>query len=138
MDAARTGPGQPVGRRALSSVAFALLLITPVLVAAIGGGGAGAAVSTSKPTKAAIAKTCEQVADALADGPDPDVDPVGYALAQVRPLRSIKTSDTVLHTDIGNLAAAYETVYKTNDKKGTQAAVNKAGKKIDGICPGAF
>jgi hypothetical protein len=93
---------------------------------------AGAASSLAK------AATCQRVADILSDGPDPGVDPVGYALAQVLPLRQVKTTDEALHVDIENLASAYETVYKTNDKKGTEADVNRAGKKIDTICPGAF
>ena len=62
----------------------------------------------------------------------------GYALAQVLPLRQISTTDSTLDKDITNLASAYETVYKTNGKKGTEAAVNKAGKKLGTICPGAF
>lgn len=74
----------------------------------------------------------------LSNGPDPDADPVGYAISQVLPLRQISTTDSTLQKDITNLASDYETVYKTNGKKGTQAAVNKAGKKLDPICPGAF
>jgi hypothetical protein len=85
-----------------------------------------------------MAKTCTRLADVLSDGPGPAADPVGYALAQVLPLRQISTTDSTLQKDITNLASAYETVYKTNGKKGTEAAVNKAGKKLDTICPGAF
>jgi len=46
----------------------------------------------------------------LSDGPDSDVDPVGYALAQVLPLERVKTTDKALHTDVATLAAAFETV----------------------------
>jgi nitrogenase subunit NifH len=124
-------------RHRLRGILVALVVGSPMLVATIGIGGAGAS-TTPKTSKAAIAATCQRVSDILSDGPDPDADPVGYALAQVLPLRAVKTTDKALHTDIDNLASAYETVYKTNDKKGTETAVNKAGKKLDGICPGAF
>lgn len=78
------------------------------------------------------------MADVLSDGPDPDVDPVGYALAQVLPLRRISTTDITLKKDIDTLASAYETVYKTDDNKSAYDAVDKAGKELDEICPGAF
>ena len=121
--------------------ALALLVGLPVAGFALGTSGSGAGASpakSSRATPAQIAKTCTRVADVLSDGPDPDADPVGYALAQVLPLRQISTTDSTLQKDITNLASAYETVYETNGKKGTEAAVNKAGKKLDTICPGAF
>lgn len=109
------------------------------LLAATGGAASAATRKPSpQPTKAQLAMTCTRIADVLSDGPDPGADPVGYALAQVRPLREIATDDETLKKDIEALASAYETVYKTNDKKGTQAAVQKAGKMIDKTCPGAF
>ena len=114
-------------------------------VALVAAGLLGAACSSSPAkgastgsTSEAITRTCQRIADVLSDGPDPDADPVGYALAQVRPLRQITTTDRPLRTAIAALASAYETVYTTNDAKGTEAAVNRAGKKIDAICPGAF
>ncbi len=73
----------------------------------------------------------------LADGPDPDADPVGYALAQVLPLRGVQTSDVNLKKAIGELAAAYEAVYKSNAAPGTALAVTRANKAVDKICPGA-
>jgi hypothetical protein len=116
-----------------------LLLLIGTSVVATGVGSAAVAAPVSSPRdKAQLSLTCTRVADVLSDGPDPTVDPVGYALAQVLPLREIKTSDRELGRDIETLASAYETVYKTNGKKGTEAAVDKAGRKLDSICPGAF
>ena len=39
----------------------------------------------------------------LSNGPDPDADPVGYAQAQILPLREIDTSDANLHQAIDAL-----------------------------------
>jgi predicted Zn-dependent protease len=96
-----------------------------------------AMAATAKPAKAAIARTCRRIAEVLSDGPDPVADPVGYAEAQVRPLREIKTSDAKLKRAIDQLASAYERVYKTNAAKGTGAAVETADKAVDLVCPGA-
>ena len=56
---------------------------------------------------AATQDTCQRVSAVLSNGPDPDADPVGYAEAQVLPLRQ------------------------------TTEAVAVASKKVDSICPGA-
>ena len=119
---------------AAGALALGLALAGPALVLP----SAGASTAASAPTKAQVALACTRVADALADGPDPDVDPVGYALAQLRPLREIQTNDATLKKDIDKLATAYDTAYVTNNKKGAQAAVDKAGKALDLVCPGAF
>jgi hypothetical protein len=84
-----------------------------------------------------IAASCEHVADALADGPDPDADPVGYALAQIKPLRAIHTSDKPLGTAIARLASAYQTFYADNGTKAANALVTSAGDRVDKFCPGA-
>ncbi len=124
-------------RGRLGKLLVVALIAAPLLATTSCASGASTA-KTAKPTKAAIERTCTSVSDALADGPDPDVDPVGYALAQIRPLRAINTSDMALQKDITALDAAYQKVYATKDKKGTQTAVNKAGKALDTICPGTF
>jgi hypothetical protein len=85
----------------------------------------------------AVKSTCEQVSAALSDGPDPDADPVGYAQAQILPLRQIHTSDTNLQGAVNDLASAYEQFSVTNGTKETKRAVTRASDKIDAICPGA-
>jgi hypothetical protein len=85
-----------------------------------------------------ISATCTAVGAALSDGPDPDADPVGYAEAQIRPLRAIQTSDQALRVAIDNLAEAYARVFASN---GTSSAASKAvtaaASKVNAICPGA-
>ena len=117
---------------------LAVILVGGALLASSVGVASAEALGAPEQASARLAATCTRIADVLSDGPDPAVDPVGYALAQVLPLREVATTDRVLKKDIDLLAAAFEVVYKTNDKKGTEAAVDKAGKRIDSICPGAF
>jgi hypothetical protein len=86
---------------------------------------------------AAVRSTCQQVSAVLSDGPDPDADPVGYAEAQIRPLRQISTPDQALRDAIGQLARAYQEYYASNGTSTAKGAVAVASKKIDSICPGA-
>jgi hypothetical protein len=125
------------GRARLRGFALAALLGLPLWATACGSSSSGAAKSPGARPPSGVAVACQRVADVLSDGPDPGADPVGYALAQVLPLRQIKTSDAALKAAIDELAAAYESVYKTNAAAGTAAAVTKADTAVDKICPGA-
>lgn len=117
---------------------MAVIMGIPLLLAACGSSSASAkGTSTNTSSPASVALACQQVAGVLADGPDPDADPVGYALAQVLPLRGVQTSDVNLKKAIGELAAAYEAVDKSNAAPGTALAVTRANKAVDKICPGA-
>jgi tRNA U34 5-methylaminomethyl-2-thiouridine-forming methyltransferase MnmC len=82
------------------------------------------------------AATCRAVAAALSDGPDPSADPVGYAEAQVLPLRQITTSDASLQTAIHQLSSAYESFYKSNGAAASSRLVHTADKSVDKFCPG--
>jgi hypothetical protein len=117
----------------LSLTALAVLLP----VSACSSGGSAAASGTSNATTAAQG-ACQQVTAVLADGPDPGADPVGYAQAQVLPLRQIQTSDATLGAAIGALAAAYGS-YSAADGKSTAATttLNAAISKINTLCPAA-
>jgi hypothetical protein len=77
------------------------------------------------------------VSAVLSDGPDPGADPVGYAFAQILPLRQIHTSDRTLHAAIDDLATAYQEFYSSNGDKAAAKAVSKASDKVNAICPGA-
>ncbi len=85
-----------------------------------------------------IKGTCQEVSAVLSDGPDPGADPVGYAFAQILPLRQITTSDTPLQAAIDSLAAAYQKFYDDNGTgEAAKHAVNQASDKINALCPGA-
>jgi hypothetical protein len=93
--------------------------------------------SSSSSSGSAVSATCTQISAVLADGPDPDADPVGYAQAQILPLRALQTSDAALHTAIDNLAAAYQRVVTSNNSAAANKAVTAASAQVDAICPGA-
>jgi hypothetical protein len=107
-----------------------------MLVAALAVAVAGCGSSTSALTPS-LASTCQAVSAVLSDGPDPSADPVGYAEAQVLPLRHIQTPDRDLQRAIGDLASAYLQYYTTGGNSAARQAVSQAGKDVDAICPGA-
>jgi hypothetical protein len=87
----------------------------------------------------AVQQNCTSVSDVLSDGPDPDADPVGYAQAQVLPLRQLKISDTALHRDVLALASAFQVFSGGSHPGGTPDAlkVAKAENAVNSICPEA-
>ena len=95
----RSGPG-----RTLKLVGSTFLVV------------AALASCSSSPKSSALVggqQGCTAVADVLSDGPDPDVDPVGYAQAQVRPLEQLQISDVGLSKAVKNLAAAFSAASST-------------------------
>jgi uncharacterized heparinase superfamily protein len=110
----------------------------PALLAlAIATSGCGAAGHAAAAT-AAPRRTCADISAVLSDGPDPSADPVGYAEAQILPLRQIRTSDHTLAHAITALSAAYRNFFDSNGKSAAaKAAVAAAAKRVDSFCPGA-
>ncbi len=130
-DRSRIGGARRTATRYWLSLVGATV-VSAALVTACGSSG-GSAQASHQATEG----TCQAVGAVLSDGPDPDADPVGYALAQIDPLGQIKTSDQTLRTAIDNLATAYRQFYQANGV-GTAAthAVNQAAAKINSLCPG--
>ena len=117
--------------RAELAVAILAALLASACSSTAYGRGASAAVP-------AVTATCQQVGAVLSDGPDPDSDPVGYAEAQILPLRHISTPDPALHAAIGQLADAYQQVFASSGKSSSaKEAVSVASNKLNSICPGA-
>jgi hypothetical protein len=138
--ASRFGPGNVGGRperqrcRRAAALTLALGLTAAPVLAACSSASAPAPASAAS----AVSATCTQVGGALADGPDPDTDPVGYAEAQVKPLRAITTSDRALRVAIRDLATAYAGVFDSDGNDSTVTkAVASASSKVNAICPGA-
>jgi hypothetical protein len=129
-------PASPARRalfRVTAGTAVAFLALT---VAACGSTSSHA---SSASLGSAVEQDCTSVTDVLADGPDPDADPVGYAEAQVLPLRQLTISDAALHNAVLALAGAYET-YSTSSsstRAASSAAVTKAENEVNKICPQA-
>jgi hypothetical protein len=108
------------------------LLLAVVLIAACGSS------SNAAPSSAQVRKEgCKHLEAVLSDGPEPEADPVGYAQAQIIPLRQIHTSDAKLSGAIDRLASAYQAFSSSNGASRTKRAVTAASKTIDTICPGA-
>ena len=125
----------PVTVRSIAIAAAAIaMLALATMVSACG--------SSTHPTAAAAAapvaeSACQQVGDALSDGPDPDADPVGYAEAQIQPLRQIHAASPVLAQAITTLAGAYSSYYAANGTGAAKTALNTAIKRINKLCPDA-
>jgi hypothetical protein len=90
--------------------------------------------ATSAVAGSQVKQDCTAVADVLSDGPDPDADAVGYAQAQVLPLRQLKIGDAKLSGDVRTLANAFQAF---SAGSGTAAAVGKAENAVNSICPQA-
>ena len=115
----------------------ATLVLVVLLVCACSSSASSAAKGTAS-NAAATENTCQQVSAALSDGPDPDADPVGYAEAQVLPLRRINAPDQALRSVIGQLANAYQQFFASNGKSSNaKEAVAVASEKLNSLCPGA-
>jgi hypothetical protein len=94
--------------------------------------------SPAHPSASVTSKTCEQVSAVLSDGPDPAADKVGYAEAQILPLRAIHTTSPVLRSAIGELADAYSRFFASNGQSASAtSAVATATARMNKLCPGA-
>jgi hypothetical protein len=112
----------------LASLAFAV----PVLAACSSSSSGGSSTQSQAPTA-----VCQKVLAVLSDGPDPDADPVGYALSQIAPLGQIHSSDSELAQRLSALISADETLVHSN---GSDHAASKSIAKDDADlnkdCPG--
>jgi hypothetical protein len=102
-------------------------MLAATAVAACGSSSAGASAQQ---------QGCTAVSDVLSDGPDPGVDPVGYAEAQVLPLHQLKLSDTKLRDAVDKLASAYQ-AYERHGGRPLAAKVSSEESALNAICPGA-
>jgi hypothetical protein len=110
---------------------LAVLVIGTALVSGCGS-STGSSVTT---VPSAIADTGRNVSAVLSDGPDPGADPVGYAEAQILPLRQVRTSEPKLQTAIDGLAAAYQQVSDTNGASFANQAATRAVRQLNAMCP---
>jgi hypothetical protein len=102
-------------------------------------GSASSQTTSTVSLGSALQQNCTSVTDVLADGPDSGADPVGYAQAQVLPLRQLSISDAALHRAVLTLASTYETfsTSSTSTRAASAAAVAKAENEVNKICPQA-
>ena len=100
-------------------------------------GSASSQTSSAASLGSAVQQDCTSVTDVLSDGPDSGADPVGYAEAQVLPLRALTINDATLHQAVLTLASAYETfsTSSTSTRAASALAVSKAENEVNKICP---
>jgi hypothetical protein len=138
----RLSPGQPgKGQQGPARAVTRLLALTAVAIplAAACSSTSSTATASASLLGTARQQQCTSVADVLSDGPDPGADPVGYAQAQVLPLRQLKITDPPLSTAVKTLASAYA-AYTTSAgpaKAAASSRVSKAEDAVNAICPGA-
>jgi hypothetical protein len=94
--------------------------------------GCGSSNSASQIT---LDRSCQQLSGVLSNGPDPTADPVGYAEAQILPLRGVHVDEGSLQRAINQLDDAYEQEYSTSGAA-TKAVAN-ASARLNDICSGA-
>jgi hypothetical protein len=92
-----------------------------LLLTACGSSGPASAAASS-----AVKNTCQQVSATL-----------GYAQAQVIPLRQLQISDRSLQKAVDALAAAYQQFSSSNGGSAAKQAVSQASRRVNAICPGA-
>jgi hypothetical protein len=129
-DGKHAGLGGKVVARTLAAIVS--LVVASGLVATI-----DTVSATAATTKHGPARQCTAVADVLANGPTTDVDPVGYAEAQVLSLRQLKLSDPTLRRAVQQLDSAYAAVNASNGSHKAEAAAKVAEARVDAICPTA-
>ncbi len=128
-------PRRTVRHRGFRAAAVAGTCCLAALLAACG--ASGAPQGASKSSASALTLECLQVSAVLSDGPGPTVDPIGYAEAQILPLRKVHPEDKALEEAIESLDRAYEEVYATSDSAAAKNAENKESRRMNAICPGA-
>jgi hypothetical protein len=110
---------------------------------AAGAAGCSSSHSTASPAAtssvSALSQDCTNVSDVLADGPDPTADSVGYAEAQILPLKQLSYSDSAVHGAADRLDAAFSAFTAAQGSAQVQAAVQvtSAEDAINALCPGA-
>lgn len=102
-------------------------------------GSAASQTSSTAVLGTAVQQACTTISGVLADGPDSDADPIGYAQAQVLPLRRLTISDVTLHRAVVTLASAYQTLSTStaSTRAAATQAVSKAENEVTKICPQA-
>ena len=130
----------PLARRrpARLLAVLALAAVTSATAAACGSSSSATASATN--SASALSQDCTAVSDVLADGPDATADSVGYAQAQILPLKQLKLVDSTVQSAVTRLDAAFTAfVAAKGSSAQTQAAVQvtSAENAVNALCPGA-
>jgi hypothetical protein len=129
---------RPRAPKARLLAVLALAAATSATVAACGSSSAAPKVSASS-SAAALSQDCTAVSDVLADGPDPTADSVGYAEAQILPLKQLNLTVPAVRSAVDQLDAAFSAFAAATGPAQVQAAVkvSTAQDAVNKLCPGA-
>jgi hypothetical protein len=127
----------PSRARHRAGPAVALSLLTPVLIVLAGCGSSSSGAVTAASVPPPTESVCTQVKGVLGNGPDPDADPIGYAEAQIAPLAAIHASTPTLQLAISSLDRAFKEEFTDKASPASKAAVRKAKRALNTVCPGA-
>jgi hypothetical protein len=130
----QTSSGARSRRRAMTGAMLGLTTLSALAVTGCGGPRSSSGLQGTQRQQA-----CTAVADVLSDGPDPTADPVGYAEAQVLPLRQLHISQPAVRSAVDQLAAAYQ-AYSVSKGVDTAADAKKVAadeEALNALCPGA-
>ena len=131
--AATSGAGAATSPLAKAAVVKTAVVKTAVVKTAV----VKTAVVKIAAVKKAPASVCEKLNAVFSDGPDPDADPVGYALSQILPLGDVHTTDRTVRTDLTKLIAADRALVQSNGKDHTaKAGIKKDDHLVNEACPG--
>ena len=112
------------------------LVALPLALSACGAGAVPGTASGGGLAKAPQA-LCQKLNAVFSDGPDPDADPVGYALSQILPLTQLHSTDTAVINTVSAVVAADRSLVKSNGSDHAATKAIKAGyAKLDQACPG--
>jgi hypothetical protein len=112
------------------------LVALPLLLTACGSGGVAGTTSGGGLALAPHA-LCQTLTGVFANGPDPDVDPVGYALSQILPLTNLHSPDTAAVDTVNDVVAADRALVRSNGSdRAAKAAIKKDEARLNQACPG--
>ena len=131
----------PARRRAARLLAvLALAAVTSATAAACSSSSSSSTTASATSSTSALSQDCTAVSGVLADGPDSTADSVGYAEAQILPLKQLTLADAKVKSAVTRLDAAFTAfVAAKGSSAQTQAAVQvtSAENAVNAICPGA-
>jgi hypothetical protein len=84
----------------------------------------------------ALATTGNKVSAVLADGPNPQDDPTGYAQAQMGPLLVIRAPGKAPHSALQDLCVAYVSYFTVNADPSAKLLLRRTDEQSSDVCPG--
>jgi hypothetical protein len=135
----RTPPlPRPPARPARLLALLALAGLTAAGAAACSSSHSTASASATS-SASALSQDCTDVSDVLADGPDPTADSVGYAEAQILPLKQVSYRDGAVRGAADRLDSAFGAFAAAQGSAQVKAAVQvtSAEDALNALCPGA-